>query len=381
MGWSVLDTTMMRRALSLARRALGKTSPNPPVGAVIVRDGRIVGEGYHKKAGGPHAEVNAIRAAGDGARGGTIYVTLEPCNHTGRTPPCTRAVLEAGIKEVVIGCLDPNPRVEGGGGSSLRAMGVKVRTGCLEEECMGLIAPFAKHVSTGMPWVVAKVAASLDGKIATRTGDSKWITNEEARRRGHKLRAVSDAILVGRGTVEADDPLLTCRGVRGANPLRVVLDSRLSLSPRFRIFDTSEAGTVVFCRDTLVDSAAASRLMEMGVSIEGGGPGPKIDPEKVLRRLGALGVQVLLVEGGGEIHGAFFDAGIVDEAVFFLAPVVIGGTGAPSAIKGKGAQILASAPRMNAPVFRRIGDNLMVQGRFTDPARFWKRGDEACLPG
>ncbi len=373
MGWSGLDIGYMRRAISLAKRALGRTAPNPPVGAVIVKDGEIVGEGYHRKAGEPHAEVNAIRDAGELARGATIYVTLEPCNHTGKTPPCTRAVLEAGISEVVIGCSDPNPRVEGGGAQFLEKMGIKVSKGCLEDECRYLIAPFAKHSSIGRPWVIAKAALSLDGKIATRKGDSQWITNEKARKAGHWIRNQVDAILVGRGTVAADDPQLTCRVRGGRNPLRVVLDSHLSLPPDVKVFDCTEAETVVFTLDRYSESSKAESLRKRGVMVMGsGGPGARVDLEGVLDRLGQMKVQSLLVEGGGEVHGGFFDGGLVDEGVFFIAPMVIGGERAPGAIKGSGVSLLKEAPRLLNPICRRLGDNFMIRGCFTDPATLWR---------
>ncbi len=370
----------MKKALALARKGVGRTSPNPPVGAVIVKDGAVVGQGFHERAGEAHAEVNAITDGGEACRGATIYVTLEPCNHTGKTPPCTKAILDAGIAEVVVGCSDPNPKVEGGGARFLESHGVKVRMGCMEEECMELVAPFAKLISTGTPWVIAKAATSLDGKIATYLGHSQWITNDLARREGHRLRSRVDAILIGRGTLHADDPQLTCRIRGGRNPIRVVLDSGLTIRYDARIVDTRKAPTMVFCTDGREETAKADRLRDKGVLVEGTGMGPKVDLIKVLERLGSMGCQSLLVEGGGEVLGSFFDAGLVDEGWFFFAPMVIGGLGAPSAIKGRGVDSLDEAPRMIKPVMKRLKGNFLIHGLFTDPRRFWTE-EEPCSRG
>ncbi|MGQ9498887.1 MAG: bifunctional diaminohydroxyphosphoribosylaminopyrimidine deaminase/5-amino-6-(5-phosphoribosylamino)uracil reductase RibD [Dissulfurimicrobium sp.] len=376
-----LDKRFMRRALRLAIKGLGLTSPNPAVGAVIVKDGMVVGEGYHQKAGGPHAEVNAIRAAGDAARGGTIYVTLEPCNHYGRTPPCTRAILDAGIQSVVIGALDPNPNVTGGGAKFLRSMGLNVRTGCMEDECRIVLAPFAKHVLTGLPWVRTKAAMSLDGRIATRTGESKWITNEQARRYGHGLRAMSDAILVGRGTIDADDPQLTVRlkGQTVREPVRFVLDSSLQIALESKVLN--QAGRmVVVGTEGRVDQGKRKALESKGAEVWLMPPdmNGRPDLEALLAKMGGIGIQSVLVEGGAVIHGAFWDRRLVDEAFFFYAPVVIGGECARPAIGGEGVGRLDAALRLKSITYRKLGDNWLVHGLVTELERFWGC-DNRCL--
>ncbi len=369
----------MRRAIMLARKGLGRTAPNPAVGAVVVRQGNIVGEGFHKKAGTPHAEVHALDMAGEAARGGTIYVTLEPCNHTGRTPPCTQAILKAGITEVVIGAMDPNPRVEGGGAEFLRSQGIKVRTGCLEEESRQIIAPFAKHLITGLPWVRAKAASSLDGKIATSTGNSKWITNERARIFGHGLRDVSDAILVGKKTVVADDPRLTCRLKKKEtrDPARIILDSELSTSLNSRLFHLDSSAPTIFIG--VEGRCSGSRIREFkdaGADVWLTRPGQdgRVDLPEALKRIGDFGIQSLLVEGGAEVHGSFFDHNLVDELFFFFAPIIIGGSKSPSPIGGRGATLIKNAPRLNSHKMKRFGDNWLVHGILTDLDDLWRMG-------
>lgn len=371
-----LDIKFMQRALRLAKKGLGWTSPNPAVGAVIVRNGIVVGEGYHQKAGTPHAEIHAIAAAGGAARGATIYVTLEPCNHYGRTPPCTKAILEAGIQRVVIGALDPNPNVAGGGAEFLRSMGLEVQIGCMEEECRLVIAPFAKHIVAGLPWVRSKAAMSLDGRIATRTGESKWITNERARSLGHALRAMSDAILVGRGTIVSDDPQLTSRikGKTARNPARFVLDSGLQIGLESNVLN-QVARTVVIGVEGRADLGKKKALEAKGVEVWLMPPDRHGRPEimTVLKKMGEMGIQSVLVEGGAAIHGAFWDSGLVDEAFFFYAPVVIGGEDARPAIGGHGTDHLDAAPRLKSTTYRRLGDNWLVHGIVTEVDRFWRR--------
>ena len=374
--WAVEDKKLMRRALRLGEKGLGYTNPNPAVGAVVARQGMILGEGRHQKAGTPHAEVHALRAAGDGAKGADIYVTLEPCNHTGRTPPCTHAILQAGIKRVVIGALDPNPKVAGGGAGFLRDKGLEVETGCLRDECCLLIAPFVKHSLTGIPWIRSKVACSLDGRIATRTGHSKWITNRQARRSGHRLREISDAILVGRGTIVADDPQLTCRMGKkpGKDPIRVVLDSGLSIDPSFRICRLkSFAPTVIVGVEGKSKQAHRQALEATGSEVWLVPPNDigRVDIRSVLKMLGEHGVQSVLVEGGATVHGAFWDQGDVDEAFFYYAPVIIGGLDARPAIGGSGAVDMGKATRLSKVQHRKLGDNWLVHGLATDLDSFW----------
>jgi len=375
--WAGKDIKYMRSAIRLGEKGLGHTTPNPAVGAVVARQGMILGEGWHQKAGTPHAEIHALRAAGDAAKGADLYVTLEPCNHTGRTPPCTHAVLQAGIRRVVIGTLDPNPKVTGGGAEFLRDKGLEVEIGCLRDECRLLIAPFAKHMLTGMPWVRSKVACSLDGRTATAAGRSKWITNKKARSSGHRLREISDAILVGKGTILADDPQLTCRKGKnpGKDPVRVVLDSGLGIDPSSRICHLkSSAPTVIIGAEGRSTEVQKQALEATGTKVwftppDGQG---RVEIRYALRMLGKLvGVQSLLVEGGGTVHGAFWDQALVDEAFFYYAPIVIGGKNARPAIGGSGAIDVGEATGLSKVQHRKLGDNWLVRGLVTNIDSFW----------
>jgi len=376
--WAGNDIKYMYRALRLGEKGLGYTTPNPAVGAVVARDGMVLGEGWHQRAGTPHAEIHALKAAGDAAKGADLYVTLEPCNHSGRTPPCTHAILQAGIRRVIIGTLDPNPKVVGGGAGFLRERGLEVEIGCLRDECRLLIAPFAKHMLTGMPWVRSKVACSLDGRTATRTGHSKWITNKQARNSGHRLREISNAILVGKGTIVADDPQLTCRKGKKTvkDPIRVVLDSRLGIDPSSRICHLqSSAPTVIIGVEGKSTEVQRQVLEASGTKVwftQPDGQG-RVDIRNVLRMLGNFGVQSLLVEGGGTVHGAFWDQAFVDEAFFYYAPMVIGGKDSRPAIGGSGAVDVGRATRLSKVQHRKLGDNWLVRGLITDIDSFWSR--------
>ncbi len=354
----------MRLAIREGRKGLGRTSPNPPVGAVVVDpgSGRIIAKGFHRRAGAPHAEAEALEKAGEKAKGAHLFVTLEPCTHRGRTPPCTEAILKAGIKKVWVGTRDPNPLARGGK-EVLEGKGVEVVCGVLEKECRLLARFFLKSVLKGLPWVILKVAASLDGKVATRTGDSKWITSEEARAHGHRLRDLCDAILVGRNTVEQDDPELTCRLPKGRSPVRVILDSNLSLSPGHKVFQTArKVPTWVFCRKG-AERERAEELKRLGVEVfevktgEGG-----LDLEEVLKRLCERGVLSVLVEGGSEVWGSFVDASLVDEVFFYYGWTIIGGTNALCAIRGRGAGRLSEALKVSVLETKRLGTTLLVRG-------------------
>ncbi len=377
--WSSEDRKFMCSALRLAEKGLGYTAPNPAVGAVVVKNGNIVGRGFHEKAGTPHAEVHALQDAGSRARGAVIYVTLEPCNHHGRTPPCTQAILRAGIKKVIIGAGDPNPKVRGGGASFLKEQGVRVKVGCLEDDARLLIAPFAKHTIKGVPWVRSKAAISLDGRIATNTGHSQWITNKRARIYGHRLREISDAILVGKNTVLADNPSLTCRHPKGPgrDPLRVILDSRLTISGDMKIFtQPSSAAAIIAAVESKETKKRAQALKAKGTDVwllppdETG----RVDLEALLVQMGKENIQSLLVEGGSEVHGAFWDRGLVDEAYFFYAPIVIGGTGSKMCIGGKGVERVDEAPRLASLKKINLGDNFLVRGVVADIQSFWGKG-------
>ena len=358
----------MRRALKLAAGGRGWTSPNPMVGAVVVRDGSIVGEGYHEAVGGPHAEVHALRNAGEQARGATLYVTLEPCNHQGRTPPCTRAVLEAGVAGVVIGMSDPNPRVEGGGADFLRSRGVAVETGVLETECRLLNQAFIKHITTGMPLVVIKAAATLDGRIATRTRDSKWISNERSRRFSHELRCDLDAVLVGIETVLSDDPELTARLRRRPpcrQPVRIVLDTHLRLPLQSRLVKGEVPLWVACGEDASVEreeSLAGAGVTILRMDTDSG----RVDLKRLLMELGARGVTSVLVEGGSRVHGAFLAQGLVDEFHFFYAPKVLCDSEGVPMISGVRCDLMSGALPAYGIRVRRFGEDVLLSGRFRE---------------
>ena len=319
------DERFMRRALTLARRGLGKTSPNPCVGAVLVRNGKIIGEGWHKRAGGPHAEVFALR--GSNARGATLYVTLEPCSSWGRTPPCTEAIIPSGIKRVVVAALDPNPKHNGRGLRVLRRAGVRVTAGLLADEANELNAAFNKWITTGLPLVTAKAALSLDGKMATDTGDSKWITDEAARRKAHQMRARVDAIMVGANTVIRDNPRLTLRhGVRGQQPWRVVVDSRGRSPKNAHLFrDAFRHRTIVFTTEhSSVNWRRYLVLLGIIVIVVPAKRG-RVDLRAALGELGRMEVTSVMVEGGATLQRAMFDEHLVDRITFFYAPMIIAG--------------------------------------------------------
>ncbi len=349
----------MARAIELARSAAGRVSPNPPVGAVLVRDGVTVGEGATQPPGGPHAEAVALAQAGAAAKGADLYVTLEPCAHHGLTPPCTDALIAAGVARVHVAALDPAPHTDGRGRAALEGAGIAVT---VEESAAAteLVEPFAKHVVTGLPFVTAKFAVSLDGKLATRAGDARWISGEASRRRAHELRARADAVMVGIGTALADDPRLTARDVEPAadhQPLRVVVDSAGRLPADAAML--GEPGA------TLVAVAAEGRgkaLAKAGaeVAVLPGADG-RIDLGGLLAALGERGLTSVLVEGGAELLGALFDGRHVDKVVAFIAPVVIGGTDAP-VIGGRGAERIADALRLRDVRYEPIEGDLMVVG-------------------
>jgi diaminohydroxyphosphoribosylaminopyrimidine deaminase/5-amino-6-(5-phosphoribosylamino)uracil reductase len=361
--WTEQDRRFMGRALALARRARHRCRPNPMVGAVLVRNGRVLGKGWHRKAGGPHAEVEALRACVEDPRGATMYVTLEPCcgREGKRTPPCAPALIEAGIARLVAATLDPHPLVRGKGLSELRAAGVAVQAGLLEREARTLNDAFAWHAVTGRPFTTLKLALTLDGRIADAAGRSQWITSERARAEVHRLRAQMDAILVGRATADADDPSLTVRlrGPRGPQPLRVVLGAphRADL----RLLTTDPERTHLFVPE------AAELPGLPGVHVHRTGT----EPGRVLETLAALGVQRLLVEGGGRVAGSFLDAGLVQRVWLFYAPLLLGDALARPAVAGAGRP-LAKALRLGRVRSRRLGPDLFVEGFLQDPIELWE---------
>jgi diaminohydroxyphosphoribosylaminopyrimidine deaminase/5-amino-6-(5-phosphoribosylamino)uracil reductase len=324
----------------------------------------VVGTGYHEAAGGPHAEINALAAAGDLGRGGTLYVTLEPCNHHGRTPPCTEAILRSGVRRVVVGCLDPNPQVRGGGAEVLRGRGLDVEVGVEEEGCRRLNDAFIKHVTTGLPLVMAKVAASLDGRIATRTGDSRWISNERSRRFVHRLRWAADAILVGVGTIVADNPKLTARGpTRGRRkPLRVILDTHLRTPLESRVVTSGEEAPTVIATGPEPDWERLAVFEKQGVEVL---PLPLeegwVSLPALLKVLGARQITSVLVEGGAEVHGSFFRAGLVDKVYFFFAPKIMGGRDAVPMVGGTGVASVAESALLSRLRLRRFDGDIMVE--------------------
>ena len=354
-------TNPMRRAIELARLSVGATSPNPPVGAVLVQGGRIVGEGRTQPAGGPHAEAEALRDAGPDARGADLYVTLEPCAHYGRTPPCADALAAAGVASVRIAAMDPAPHSAGRGLERLRSAGIPVVVDDGPTEALQLIEAFAKHAATGMPFVTAKFAMSLDGKIASRSGDSRWISNEASRREAHRLRAESDAVLVGVGTALADDPRLTVRGVplgARAQPLRVVADSAGRLPASAAML--AEAGRTLVA---VASPDAARAVEERGAeAVVAPGADGRVDLPRLLAELGARDVMSLLAEGGAALHGALFAGGLVDKVVAFVAPVVIGGEGAPGPVGAAGSERIADALRLTRATYAEMDGDLMITG-------------------
>jgi diaminohydroxyphosphoribosylaminopyrimidine deaminase/5-amino-6-(5-phosphoribosylamino)uracil reductase len=361
------DATYMQMALRLAARGEGWVSPNPMVGAVVVKDGQVVGRGYHRRAGLPHAEVEALRAAGAAARGAELYVTLEPCNHQGKTPPCTRAILAAGVRRVVIAARDPNPQVTGGGVEFLAAQGVDITLGVLEAEARRLNEAWFHSVNTGRPWVVAKAACSLDGKIATVGGESQWLTGEAARALGRRLRHRVDAIMVGIGTVLADNPQLTTRLPRGRgtgrDPIRVILDSRLRLPLTARLLhlDSDAPTWVATTSQAPPDAIRGIEARGAQVLVLPGDNG-RVSLPDLMAELGARQVQSLLVEGGAETLGACFDQGLVNRFYFFYAPKILGGQKAPGMVGGRGIVHLGAAHVAKNLSVRRVGGDLLVSG-------------------
>ncbi len=359
------DAHFMQLALDLAIKGEGFTSPNPMVGAVVVKDGEVVGSGYHQAVGGPHAEVHAIDAAGSLANGATLYVTLEPCNHTGRTPPCTRKIVAAGIKRVVVATLDPNKRVAGGGAEFLRRRGIQVSLGICEAQARKLNEAFFKYIRTGRPFVIAKCAATLDGRIATRSGDSRWVTGDAARQFVHRLRHAVDAILVGINTVRIDNPSLTARpgDGEGRDPLRVVLDTYLSISTQARIFrQNSSADTILVCGPAAPMAKRAALEIIGARVIESPLKNELVDMDALMDQLGALEITSLLIEGGSRVMASAFGAGIVDKVLFFYAPKILGGDDGVPICSGPGPELMSQSVAVKDIAVHRFGDDVMIEG-------------------
>jgi diaminohydroxyphosphoribosylaminopyrimidine deaminase/5-amino-6-(5-phosphoribosylamino)uracil reductase len=357
------DDLWMRRALELAERGRGWVEPNPLVGAVVVRDGQLVGEGWHQRYGEAHAEVHALAAAGEAARGATLYVTLEPCCHYGKTPPCTDAILRAGIRRVVAAMLDPFPAVAGKGAELLRQAGVLVEFGVGEAEARRLNAPYRKLLATGRPWVHAKWAMTLDGKIATRSGDSRWISNETSRRRVHELRGRMDAILVGIGTILTDNPQLTARPPGPRTPVRIILDSQGRTPDDAVVVQTARITPTVLAATERMPQARRAALQTYGCEVlilpDDRG---RVSVDALLRELGRRRFTNVLVEGGSGVLGAFFDAAAIDEYHIFLAPRLIGGTAATNAVGGIGVDKMADALQLAEWTHEVLDGDLYVHG-------------------
>jgi diaminohydroxyphosphoribosylaminopyrimidine deaminase / 5-amino-6-(5-phosphoribosylamino)uracil reductase len=360
----------MRIALELAAKGAGYTSPNPMVGAVVVDpDGRIIGQGYHQSIGGPHAEVNAIDDAGPAARGATLFVTLEPCNHFGLTPPCTRKIHDAGISHVVVAMPDPNPRVKGGGNAYLASQGVRVTVGVCEEQARRLNESFIKYITTRRPFVVLKCAATMDGRLATRTGDSRWITGEESRAYVHSLRHEYDAILVGVETVKIDNPRLTARipasadGRKPKDPLRVILDTHLTIPDASRaLYPESDAQTLIVTGPADPGRRMALTRNQKVRILESPLQNGRIDLNALMDRLGNMGVASLFIEGGSRVIAASLAAGIVDKVLFFYAPKISGGDDGVPICKGPGPEFMKDCIPVSDVSVRQFDNDILIAG-------------------
>jgi diaminohydroxyphosphoribosylaminopyrimidine deaminase/5-amino-6-(5-phosphoribosylamino)uracil reductase len=353
----------MRTAVALGRRALGRAWPNPAVGCVLVRGGRVVGRGWTQPGGRPHAETEALRQAGESARGASAYVTLEPCNHEGVTGPCSAALIGAGIARVVIAAEDPDPRVRGGGVARLRRAGLAVTIGVCSEDAAELNLGFFLRVTEGRPMVTLKLASSLDGRIATQSGDSRWITGEQARAEGHRLRANHDAVLVGSATVLADDPALTCRlpGMSDRSPVRVIADGRLRLPGAAQLVRTAHRYPTWVMTGGRADADRRVGLCEAGVDVieVAAGPDGRLDPGAILRALASRGLTRVLLEGGGELAASFLAAGLVDRVAWFHAPRIIGAEGRP-ATGSLAAKMIADTPAFRLRAITEMGEDVLA---------------------
>ncbi len=360
------DHNWMQRALGLAQKARGKTSPNPMVGAVAVQKGNVVGEGYHRRAGGAHAEVLALKKAGKLAKNCDLYVTLEPCSHHGRTPPCVDLIISSGVRRVIVGMKDPNPLVSGKGIRKLRSAGIEVVNGVMKKQCCELNEVFIKYIQTRMPFVIVKAAMSLDGKIATAKGESQWITGTHAREVVHEMRDEVDAILIGAGSVVKDNPRLTARLKKGkvSYPVRVILDNEELVSLSSKVFQNALEEKVIYVAGLNISPTRERKLIAKGVEVlklkERRG---KLPIKNVMVELGRREISSVLIEGGGEIHASAFKEGVVDRVVFFYAPKIIGGRKAPGSVGGDGVARLQDALELKDVSIRQVGVDWLVDGR------------------
>lgn len=351
----------MRRAMELALKAKGKTSPNPMVGAIVVKNAKIIGEGFHQQAGLAHAEIVALYEACKKAKGATLYVTLEPCAHFGRTPPCVDRIIKSGIKEVIVGMVDPNPINNGKGINVLRQNRIKVETGFLAEELRKINESFIKYISKRMPFVTVKVAQSLDGKIATRTGDSKWITSDKSRAYAHKIRTQFDAVMVGVNTVLKDNPRLDAWFSR-RHPVKIIVDSQLSIPKNANLFSGKSQVIIVTLpvrpgQETENRKLLAAKAKILEVREKDG----QINLKDMMKKLAQLEITNILVEGGGMLIGSLFDDGLVDKILFFISPKIIGGKESTSSVMGKGVERVEKALRLKETKLRRFGEDVLVE--------------------
>ncbi len=356
------DSYYMRIAIRLAMRGVGKTSPNPMVGAVIVANGKIIGQGYHKKCGDHHAEINAINSAKKNIKGSTFYITLEPCSHYGRTPPCVDALIQENPGRVVVGSLDPNPEVNGKGVKILRSKGIKVDVGICESECMQLNEHYFKFIKTGMPYITVKYAQTLDGRIATKSGDSQWISSEASRRYVHRLRSMNQGIMVGAGTVVADNPQLTVRHVRGKNPFRIIVDSKLRIPIKSSVLTDANAYLTIIATTASVSAAkmAAAKKCGAAVLVVKKDKNGKVSLRDLLRKLGKREIVSVLVEGGSEIITSLLKAGLVDKMIIPIAPMIVGK--GLEAIGDLNINKISKAIRFSSFKTMKRGDDIIFEG-------------------
>lgn len=358
------DEKYMIIALKLASEGGGFVNPNPLVGAVVVKNGEIVGKGYHKLFGGPHAEVYALRDAGEKAGGADLYVTLEPCSHYGKTPPCAAAIIKSGIKRVVVGSLDPNPLVSGRGIKMMKDSGIEVVTGVMEDEALKMNEIFIKYITEKIPFVIMKSAVTLDGKIATASGESKWITGEASRKKVHEMRNRVMAVMAGIGTIVKDNPLLTTRlKGKSRDSKAVILDSKLSVSPESRIFSTINDREIIIACTEDFDKNNYNILSEEGIHIIvcPKNSEDKVDLKFLVRELGKMGIDSILLEGGGNVNFSALESGIVDKVVYFIAPKIFGGRDARTSVDGSGIQNICDEIKLRDISWEKIGEDLMLE--------------------
>lgn len=355
-----MNYNYMLRAIELAKKGAGYVSPNPMVGAVIVKNNKIIGEGYHMKYGSAHAEVNAFANASESVEGAEMYVTLEPCIHYGHTPPCAKAIIEHKIKKVYIGCLDVNPLVAGNGVKMLRSSGIDVKIGILENECKALNAVFFKYMQTGLPYVVMKSAMTLDGKIAAYTGDSKWVSNEASRQEVQKLRHCLKGIMVGINTVIKDDPALTCRIEGGIDPIRIIADSHLRIPLNAKVLNEGDKCIIAALKN--FDPQKKKELEAMGVKIIETSSENKVDLKELMSALGKLKIDSILLEGGGTLNFEMLKNNLVDKALFFIAPKIIGGENSKTPVEGMGFPLMSEAISLKNIITKNIGSDILIYG-------------------